>query len=157
MRKNASVSVTTNKAGSGRWARFALIGLALVGLADSLYLTYVKLVAGGVCISGDSCEIVNASSYSQIGNVPLALLGAGAYLAMLIILWMETYGGFFEFNGPILIFGMSLFGVLYSAYLTYLELYVIRVVCPFCVVSAVVLVLMLAVSGLRVRQSLKAA
>ncbi|MEX1248665.1 MAG: vitamin K epoxide reductase family protein [Anaerolineales bacterium] len=138
-----------------RWLRISLIALGLVGLVDSLYLIYVKLAAGGTCISGQECEIVNASSFSQIGNVPIALLGAGAYAIMLAVLLLEPHADFFAINGSMIVFGMSLFGVLYSAYLTYLEIYVIRAVCLFCVISAVVLVFMLVVSGLRLRTALK--
>ena len=42
-------------------------------------------------------------------------------------------------TAPLLIFGLSLIGVLYSAYLTYLELFVIHAVCPWCVVSALIM------------------
>lgn len=137
--------------------RKALMVLAAVGLLDSLYLTYVKLFSGGVCVAGTGCEIVNGSVYSNFAGIPIAILGAGAYIAMLLVLWLEPQVEFFEINGPMIIFGLSLFGVLYSAYLTYLEIYVIRAICPFCVLSAVVLVLMLVLSGLRLQQSMKVA
>lgn len=131
--------------------------LAVVGLLDSLYLAYVKLFSGGVCVAGSGCEIVNGSVYSNFAGIPIAILGAGAYIAMLLVLWLEPQVEFFEFNGPVIIFGLSFFGVLYSAYLTYLEIYVIRAICPFCVISAIVLLLMLVLSGLRIQQSMKAA
>jgi uncharacterized membrane protein len=41
---------------------------------------------------------------------------------------------------PLAVFGISLIGVLYSAYLTYLELFVILAVCKWCVASAVIMV-----------------
>lgn len=150
------VATNPQHTGRGIWW-YSLFLLALVGLADSIYLTYVKLVAGGVCIAGNGCETVNLSPYSQIGVVPVALLGALSYIIMLAILLMENSSEFFEFNGPLMLFGLSFFGVLYSAYLTYLEIYVIKAICPFCVVSAVVLVLMLIISSLRLRATFKAA
>jgi uncharacterized membrane protein len=137
--------------------RKALIGLSLIGLADSIYLTYVKLAASGVCVAFADCETVNNSIYSQINGIPIAALGAVAYVIMLVVLLLESQIDFLEFNGPLIILGLSLFGVLYSAYLTYLEIYVIRAICPFCVVSAVVLVFMLVLSGIRLQQNLKAA
>jgi len=137
--------------------RKALILLAAVGLVDSIYLTWIKLSASGVCVVGEGCEIVNTSQYSSIGGIPIALLGAAAYLTLLFILLMETRNEFFEFNGPLLVFGISLAGVLYSAYLTYLEIYVIRAICEFCVLSAVVLLLMLTLSGFRLRMTLQEA
>ncbi|MGH2582951.1 MAG: vitamin K epoxide reductase family protein [Anaerolineales bacterium] len=137
--------------------RNILIGLGLIGLADSLYLTWIKVAHNGVCSVSGGCEVVNTSAYASIGGIPIALLGAGAYLMMIAVLLLENRNEFFEFNGPMIVFGISLAGVLYSAYLTYLELYVIRAICPFCVVSAVVLILMLVVSGLRLRDSLRLA
>ena len=134
--------------------RKTLIGLGLIGLVDSLYLTWIKIAHNGVCSVSGGCEVVNISRYASIAGIPIALLGAGAYLTMIAILLLETRNDFFEFNGPVIVLGLSLVGVLYSAYLTYLELYVIRAICPFCVVSAVVLVLMLIVSGMRLRESL---
>ena len=62
-----------------------------------------------------------------------------------------TTGPFFQENGPILLFGLTLAGVLYSAYLTYIELFVISAICPFCVLSALCLVGLLYVSTIRLR------
>ncbi len=135
--------------------RKALILLAGIGLADSLYLTWIKISANGVCIVGGGCETVNTSPYSEISGIPIALLGAGAYLAILLILFLEPRSEFLKINAPMFVFGLTLAGVLYSAYLTYLELFVIYAVCVFCVGSAIVLVLMLIFSSLRVRASLK--
>lgn len=137
--------------------RIALIGLSLIGLADSIYLTHVKLNSGGVCVAGAGCEIVNSSVYSQINGIPIAALGALAYVIMLVVLAFESRVAFFELNGPLIVLGMALFGTLYSAYLTYLEIYIIRAICPFCVLSAVVLTIMLVLSGIRFQRSLKMA
>lgn len=135
--------------------RKALMFLAVLGLLDALYLTWIKLTADGVCVIGEGCEIVNTSPYSSIGGIPIALLGAGAYIAMFVVLYMEPRSKFFDLNGPMLVFGLSLAGVLYSAYLTYLELYVIHAICEFCVLSAIVLLIMLILSGIRLRTALQ--
>jgi uncharacterized membrane protein len=137
--------------------RKALIFLAALGILDALYLTWIKLSAKGVCIIGGGCEIVNTSQYSSIFGIPIAILGLGAYIAMLVILLMEPRNSFFEFNGPMLVLGFSLAGVLYSAYLTYLEIYVIYAICEFCLLSAIILVVMLILSLMRMRTSLQEA
>jgi uncharacterized membrane protein len=137
--------------------RKALIFLAALGILDALYLTWIKVSAQGVCIIGGGCEIVNTSQYSSIAGIPIAVLGLGAYLTMLGILLLEPRNSFFELNGPMLILGISLAGVLYSAYLTYLELYVIHAICEFCLLSAIILVTMLILSILRLRTSLQEA
>src|SRR4030066_131585 len=65
-------------------SRIAAIVLALVGLADSAYLAYVKLTNQlASCSNLGDCETVNSSRYSEIGGVPIALLGAAAYLIIL--------------------------------------------------------------------------
>jgi len=137
--------------------RKALMALSLIGLADAIYLTYIKLAADGICVAGEGCEIVNTSVYSQIYGIPVAVLGGLAYVAMLVVLLLEPGNEFFEFNGPLIVLGISIFGVLYSAYLTYLELYVIRAICEFCVLSAVVLTFMLILSAARMQRTLKSA
>lgn len=133
----------------------ALFWLAGIGLINSLYLTYVKVFSDGVCVAGDQCEIVNSSLYSNLWGIPIAVLGAGAYLIMLAILFLESRHPFFEENGPVLLLGITFFGVLYSAYLTYLELFVIHAICPFCVLSAVILVIMFVLSLIRYQKSLQ--
>jgi len=115
------------------------------------------MAADGICVAGEGCEIVNTSVYSQIYGIPVAVLGGLAYVAMLVVLLLEPGNEFFEFNGPLIVLGISIFGVLYSAYLTYLELYVIRAICEFCVLSAVVLTFMLILSAARMQRTLKSA
>lgn len=137
--------------------RRVLIGLAILGLLDAAYLTYIKVLEDGVCAISGGCAIVNTSPYASLAGIPIAAIGAVAYLAMLAVLWLEERNDFFAVNGSMIVFGMALIGVLYSAYLTYLELYVIHAICPFCVVSAVILVAMLVVSILRLRNDLHTA
>ena len=131
----------------------AILVLALIGLVDAIYLTWVKLanqvaICGGV---GD-CETVNNSQYSELFGVPIAVFGGAAYLAILLFTLFEDRYEILAENGPMLVFGISLAGVLYSAYLTYIEIYVLRAICPYCVLSAVVLLGILLVSGMRLRQ-----
>ncbi|RME86896.1 MAG: vitamin K epoxide reductase family protein, partial [Anaerolineae bacterium] len=86
------------------------------------------------------------SRYSEIFGVPIALLGALAYLTIVVLHLLETRSSFFAENGPLMIFGISLVGVLYSAYLTYLEAAVIHAWCPYCVLSALAITLIFALS-----------
>lgn len=137
--------------------RKSLIALNIIGALDAAYLTWVKVVENGICSVSSGCEVVNTSQYSSIAGIPVAVLGGGAYLLMLAVLLLEKRSVFFELNGPLIVFGLSLAGVLYSVYLTYLEIYVIRAICPFCVLSAIVLTLILILSAGRVQRSLREA
>ncbi len=115
--------------------------LAAVGLIDSIYLTIAKLLhSQAMCIQGlGDCWTVNNSPYSQIGGIPVAIFGACSYLAILVLLSLQNRSGFWQSNSSLLVFGITLFGVLYSAYLTYIEVAVLKAICPFCVLSATVM------------------
>ena len=128
--------------------RIITIILAIIGLADSIYLTAIKVTnTAAFCLPGiGDCETVNNSRFSEIFGVPIALLGAFAYAVILLILYLDNKKSFFTANGGLLIFGISLAGVLYSAYLTYVEIAVIHAICPYCVVSAVVMLGIFAIS-----------
>jgi uncharacterized membrane protein len=129
--------------------------LALIGLGDSVYLTYVKVTDQlALCGNLGDCESVNNSVYSEIGGVPIALLGAGAYLAILAALYVQRkYAQWYE-TAVLVVFGLSLVGVIYSAYLTYIEIAVLRAICPYCVVSAIVLLALLGISIADLRRDL---
>lgn len=132
----------------------ALIVLSLIGLADSIYLSWIKLSGSeAVCTGVGGCDVVNTSEYAELAGIPIALLGAGAYVAILAILLAESRNLWVKENGPLLLFGITLFGFLYSLYLTYIELFVIFAICPFCVVSAIVMTIMFALSWVYLRRS----
>jgi len=130
-----------------RW-RWASLALAMLGALDSAYLTWVKVAnATAFCSNVGDCDAVNASVYSELFGIPIALFGVGAYLAIAALLALEDRGPTLREWGPLAVFGLALTGTLYSAYLTYVELFVIYAVCPYCVASAVLItgILILAV------------
>ena len=131
--------------------RIVTIILAIIGLADSIYLTAIKITnTAAYCLPGlGDCETVNTSRFSEIFGVPIALLGAFAYAMILLIQYLENKHAFFTANGGLLLFGISLVGVLYSAYLTYVEIAVIHAICPYCVISAIVLLGIFVISTIR--------
>ena len=131
--------------------RIASIVLAAIGLVDSLYLSWVKMANHyALCGPIGDCESVNSSRYSEVAGVPIALLGAGAYILIILLLVLETRGGIWKDYGPYLVLGISLAGTLYSIYLTYIEISVIHAICPYCVVSAIVIILIFVISILRI-------
>ena len=135
--------------------RTASIVLAVLGLLDSVYLFWVKYTgAYALCGPIGNCESVNSSQYSEIFGIPIALLGAGAYAVMMVLLLMENRGQVCPEFGPMIVFGMSLIGVLYSIYLTYIEVAILKAICPYCVISAIILVVLLILSGIRLSISL---
>jgi uncharacterized membrane protein len=133
--------------------KFTII-CAVIGLADSIYLTWIKLShTTALCLPGvGDCETVNTSRYSEIFGVPIALLGALVYLAIITILLLKDRVSLITDFGLYFVFGLSLVGVLYSVYLTYIEIAVIHAICPYCVISAIVILLIFVSSILRLSQ-----
>jgi uncharacterized membrane protein len=128
------------------------LGLTLLGLAVSAYLTWIKLTGNTAsCGSVGDCASVNNSRYAEIGGVPIALLGALGYLALLAALAVEERWQSFSDFARLAAFGVGLVGTLYSAYLTYIEVGVLRAVCPYCVVSAIAMTSILILCVLRLR------
>lgn len=125
------------------WRKVAGV-TALVGVLDSIYLTILKFSDNkSLCIQGiGDCWSVNTSIYSEIGGIPIALLGLVAYAAILLLLWAEQRSHLIQQYADYILFGVTLIGVIYSAYLTYLEIAVIKAICPFCVVSAVAMLIL---------------
>jgi len=127
--------------------RLILGVLGVIGLLDSAYLTYIKLAnATASCAGIGDCDAVNSSQYAEIFGIPIALLGAGAYLMMFILLFLEKRSDFWRQQAPLFLFVLTLIGVLYSAYLTFVEVAILHAICPYCVLSAIVLVIMFAIS-----------
>lgn len=135
-----------------RW-QVVSIGLALAGLVDSLYLSWIKLTGNTAACSGiGDCEAVNTSRFSEIGGIPVALLGAFGYVLIIGMLVLRTRKQAWDEPLSIALFGVTLVGTLYSIYLTYLEVVVIRAVCPFCVVSAMLMAFLFILSIVHLRE-----
>jgi len=133
------------------WNWSATVGLAVLGLAVSAYLAWIKLTGNTAsCGPIGDCESVNNSRYAEIGGLPIALFGMAGYLALLVALAVERRPAGREI-ARLGEFGVSLFGTLYSAYLTYIEVAVLKAVCPYCVVSAIAMTAILILCILRLR------
>jgi uncharacterized membrane protein len=135
------------------WRRVTLIVLCLVGIGVSGYLAYTKLSGAQVqCMGIGGCEEVSASRWGSIivpiGPapgliIPTALLGTAMYvtlLALTLVPLIPALGRLQTLAGQAA-FGIAFAGVLYSAYLTYVEIDILHKVCPWCVASAVTVTL----------------
>lgn len=132
--------------------RWLGIIMALMGIGISSYLSYVKLAdKEALCVSSGSidCFGVQNSAYSEFLGIPIALLGLGAYVTILGLFLLEDRLALLVDYGLILLFSITLFGVVYSAYLTYIEGFVLEKWCLWCVASAVLMVGLFGVSATR--------
>jgi uncharacterized membrane protein len=123
------------------WRLWLMRVLALAGIGVSAYLTWTHLAHQSVaCGQSQDCDIVQQSVYSEIAGIPVALLGLMAYSALLALMLLRgRVPEHWDSYIPLAIFGISLVGMLYSAYLTYLELFVIYAICRWCVSSAFII------------------
>ncbi len=131
--------------------------LALTGIFVALYLTMYKTgVLGEISCSIGSCEVVNTSRWSTFLGLPVAAWGMGFYITTLIVALAGIQDRWAEERGPSLaLVALSGWGVLFSLWLTYLELFVIDAICMWCVVSAILVTLIFIVSWLDLRDFAK--
>ena len=127
--------------------------LALTGLFVALYLTLYKTGAiGSLTCSIGSCETVNTSRWSTLLGLPVAAWGLGFYIVALVVSILATTDRWVDERAPSLVLvALSGWGVLFSLWLTYLELFVINAICMWCVISAIIVTLIFIVSVLDLR------
>jgi uncharacterized membrane protein len=133
-------------------ARRAIIMVAAaIGLIISLYLLSVHWGWGQlVCLDIGDCEVVNTSVYAELLGLPVALLGALTYLVLLVI-GVLSWRHLSEELASLVQFVVAAIGVAFSLYLTYIELFVLRAICPWCVLSALLITLITVLSVQQLR------
>lgn len=87
------------------------------------------------CVVFQGCDIVNTSKYATIIGTPIALFGMVYYFMLIVLASIYSSTGKKEFLFTIVT--LSGTGFLFSLYLTYLQLFVIKAICFYCIVSAV--------------------
>jgi uncharacterized membrane protein len=136
-----------------RLSQLAII-LTVIGLLVSIYMTIYKITSNdSMCIGSGDCKTVNASRYAEVYGIPVAVLGIAGYSAILAVLLLERNPGFFQQNGTLLFFGLSLTGFLFTLYLIFVETVLIKAYCPFCITSQTAMTIIFIISVIRlVRQ-----
>ena len=129
---------------------WAIIGFAILGVMDAVYLLVYKLTGNKLmCLGNGGCHDVNFSSYSQIGGIPVSVYGIVAFLVIIGILLLELNSKTARENGPLVVFGISLAGVVFEAYMTWIEVKIIHALCPFCVATMVIISLIFILAAIR--------
>lgn len=143
------------------WLFVVMLALILAGLGVSFYLMWGYTTPGATLACGGShgCETVKNSPYASLLGIPLPVIGLVSYSALLILLVLQNQlalraAGWSPYIA-LAIFGVSLAGVLYSVYLTYLELFVILAICRWCVASAIIMVALFGLSIVNLRNNNK--
>jgi uncharacterized membrane protein len=125
---------------SGERSWLLLAVLAVAGVGTSSYLTYSHYAdKATVCAGIGSCAFVQSSEYSKVAGVPVALLGLLFFigLAGLVVARLRRMPAALQWGQPAA-FAMTLGGLAFVSYLTYIELFVIDAICVWCVGTAAI-------------------
>ena len=127
--------------------------ISVLGILVATYLTWYKLgYIGNISCSIGSCETVNLSRYARFLGLPVAAWGLGFYVSLLIASIASIQPRFADTRGAsVMLVALTGWGVLFSSYLTYLELFVIKAICQWCVVSAILVTIAFVISVLDLR------
>jgi vitamin-K-epoxide reductase (warfarin-sensitive) len=109
--------------------RYLLVFLSIAGIVIStmaLRIHYSNAVEPCSINEHWDCGIVNHSSYSMIGPVPVAALGIAGYIAIGILAFLRR---------RILLSGAAIVGLAFALHLTSIERNVLQVWCLYCVIS----------------------
>jgi uncharacterized membrane protein len=123
---------------SDRRLRVAALAIVVLGVGVAAYLTYVHYAGLQPFCAGGSggCERVQSSSYARLAGIPVAVLGLAVYVAIGVAL--SAAGE----RARLAAAALAVTGFGFSAYLTYLELFVIHAICQWCVASAALLTML---------------
>ena len=118
-----------------RALRLGAAVVALAGVAVAGYLTYVHYRPESlICTGGGGCETVQESTYAELLGLPVALLGLGAYLVVLALLYWDT-----ELARTVAA-GVSLGGLAFAGYLVAVQAFVVDAWCIWCLVNDLAIV-----------------
>ncbi|MEP6687914.1 MAG: vitamin K epoxide reductase family protein [Gemmatimonadales bacterium] len=128
--------------------------MSLVGVFVSAYLYLYKIGRIGTLACGTGgCETVQASQWSRFLGVEVALIGLVGYGLLFAVSLLALRTAAARQPWPARLTALAAGGVLFTLYLTYLELFVIHAVCRWCVGSAVIILSILILAILALRQA----
>lgn len=124
-----------------------LAALDTLGLVVAAYLAIVEL-SGGVPTCGiiAGCEEVATSQYNNFLGIPVAVFGVllSVTLLTLALAWWRT-----NIYGLLLAhYALSLVGVIFDGYFLFLQVFVIKAVCVWCVTYEISLLLRFLIAAL---------
>lgn len=124
----------------------AMVVLGVIGLGVAIYLTVVHYGHLTVLCAAKNnpCAQVQSSIYSHVLGIPVALLGLIGYVLILASLLAPAS----ELSRAATL-GVTLFGFVFSGYLTYREVFTLKEICEWCVSSAVLMTLLLIAAVIR--------
>jgi uncharacterized membrane protein len=136
----AAEDATADKTRASTYLYAAAALLALIGLADTIYLTVEKLAGRSVpCTITGGCEQVLNSAYSTVGPIPLSALGAFAYFTAFSLATLAAFGN--RKAADLMLYLVAVM-LAVSVYLFVLQAFVLKAFCQFCLLSAIITLLL---------------
>lgn len=136
-----------------------ITALSFAGMLVTAYLIHQHFAPVGtsVCNYNDyvSCDIVNKSEYSEILGVPVAIPGFLTYVALFVFGIGLMKGKTLATAHVKKVFALTVLATLFSAYLTYVEFFVLFAVCIFCLTQQLIILLITLLTGLHIWKSKK--
>jgi uncharacterized membrane protein len=145
-----------------RWSDFISLSgltfaLSVLGFGIAGYLTYVHYDDSVlVCSASGGCHTVQESDYATIGPIPVAMLGLGMFLTLMVL----SLGRVLRWTiisadtATMISWGITLSALFYYAYLVYVELFVLEAICQWCVATTALTVAIFIVESFRLRDAL---
>jgi uncharacterized membrane protein len=139
--------------------RMCMALISLLGIFLGAYLTLYKFgIIGSLVCNVGSCERVQTSRWSVFLGLPVATWGVGFYLLMLALSIVSLQERFADSRAlSLTIMVLAGWGVLFTAWLNYLEAFVIHAWCEWCIGSATMVLILFALSVLDWRETRDAA
>lgn len=131
--------------------------LATAGLGLSSYLTILSFVRADLAFCEPvpflSCEAVIYSSYSRILGVPVSLVGAGGFGGLFVLGYANLTTSGVGRQISLAMVALSLMGVAFGLYLTYVEVAILGSLCILCMASFLLILPLLGLSLVELRAS----
>ncbi len=155
----ATTTETKSPSQAERGSRFTLwhaaIVIEIIALLVTGYLSYVKIAnVSAICVESGpiNCEEVQSSAWSTLLGIPIAYLGLAAHLAITAVLVLQRRSAFFKQNGLLILFGITLFGLIYHTYLIYTSIAIIKAICPWCIGAAMLMLIQFILTIVRLQR-----
>ncbi len=118
------------------WLSAIFLVISLIGFLNATYLTAKYFLKTPInCYLSGGCEKVTTSQYATVYGIPIALLGSIYYLIIFVLVFIY----FDTKNQRALKFAawLTFIGLFVSLALLYLQFFVIKAICTYCVASAI--------------------
>jgi uncharacterized membrane protein len=119
------------------YPRMAAALLSLLGLLDAAYLALERVTGGPLaCPIGGGCETVQSSSYALLFGVPVAFIGVAGYALLFVVAMLSLHADSLSAPLDALLLALASVALLAGLYFMYLQIAVIGAICFWCVIAA---------------------